>query len=105
TLSVARDAAPSKDLRADLAQVSTIRRQTESSQSPSLRLADTEMSNSADVWSSKWYGTDGTAARRAATVVQLAKAKLFTVYLECLDASAADAERLSKHILGSFAAK
>src|ERR1700733_11661105 len=48
TLSVARDSKPSKDLRADLVRISSVRRNAESSQSPSARLTDSEMADVSD---------------------------------------------------------
>ena len=104
TVSVWRDTAQSTDLQADLVRVSTIRRKAESSQASNLRLTDMEVQDNTQV-SSKWYGNDAPTARRTATLVQLSNAKLFTVYIECLDASDADAKQLSDHIIRSFAAK
>jgi hypothetical protein len=107
TLSVARDTAPSGsiDLRADLTPISEIRRKAETSQSTRLRLTDVEVASNAGALSSKWRGFDASAGRRTATLVQLAHAKLFMAYIECLDAPEAAANALSDQVFGNFAAK
>ena len=55
--------------------------------------------------SSKWRGFDAPARRQTATLVQLANAKLFMAYIECLDTSDAAAIGLSDQVFGSFAAQ
>jgi hypothetical protein len=86
-------------------QISSIRRKAETDQSRSVQLSAVEVANNAGALSTKWSGTDAPAGRRTATLVQLANAKLYTAYLECLDMSDAAAKQLTEQVFGSFAAK
>jgi len=103
TLSVAADIVhpDSKDGRKDITQISTIRRNAET-ETANLQLTDAEISGGDMVWSSKWRGSDPTVGRQTATLVQLAKSKLFTLYIENLDAPEAASNAQIAQIISSF---